>query len=161
MAAEAFGADRTWFLVNGTSGGIHAAVMAACTTGAEFSRRTNAALRHRSGGGSNGGSNNGSNGAGLGGRGGEGSGHSCYGAGSGHSDSSKSSSGSSGGMRPWGGGVPTLIAARNCHLAAVSAMTLAGDISCISSFLLRSKPRPASVSSYFPTITTPTHTTWG
>lgn len=30
LAAEAFGADDTWFLVNGTSVGIHAAVLATC-----------------------------------------------------------------------------------------------------------------------------------
>ncbi|KAG2484609.1 hypothetical protein HYH03_016563 [Edaphochlamys debaryana] len=30
LAAEAFGADVTWFLVNGCSGGIHAAVVAVC-----------------------------------------------------------------------------------------------------------------------------------
>jgi arginine/lysine/ornithine decarboxylase len=29
LAARAFGADRTWFLVNGTSCGLHAAVLAA------------------------------------------------------------------------------------------------------------------------------------
>jgi hypothetical protein len=29
LAAEAFGARRTWFLVNGSSGGLHAAVLAA------------------------------------------------------------------------------------------------------------------------------------
>lgn len=32
LAASAFGADQTWFLVNGTSGGLHAAIMAACGT---------------------------------------------------------------------------------------------------------------------------------
>ena len=31
LAAKAFGADQTWFLVNGTSGGIHAAVFATCS----------------------------------------------------------------------------------------------------------------------------------
>lgn len=30
LAAAAFGADQTWFLVNGTTVGIHAAVMATC-----------------------------------------------------------------------------------------------------------------------------------
>lgn len=30
LAAKAFGADHTWFLVNGTSVGIHAAVLATC-----------------------------------------------------------------------------------------------------------------------------------
>ncbi|DBB03667.1 TPA: hypothetical protein ACH3X3_010994 [Trebouxia sp. C0006] len=33
LAATAFGADQTWFLVNGTSVGIHAAVMATCGPG--------------------------------------------------------------------------------------------------------------------------------
>jgi hypothetical protein len=33
LAAELFGADHTWFLVNGCSGGIHAAVMATCGPG--------------------------------------------------------------------------------------------------------------------------------
>jgi hypothetical protein len=33
LAAELFGADQTWFLVNGCSGGIHAAVMATCGPG--------------------------------------------------------------------------------------------------------------------------------
>ncbi len=69
LAAAAFGTDRTWFLVNGTSCGIHAAVMAACSGG--------------SGGGT--------------------------------------ASSTTGGRCS-----STLIAARNCHLAAVSAMTLAG-----------------------------------
>lgn len=30
MAAKAFGAEETWFLVNGTSVGIHAAALATC-----------------------------------------------------------------------------------------------------------------------------------
>ena len=30
LAAKAFGADHSWFLVNGTSVGIHAAVLATC-----------------------------------------------------------------------------------------------------------------------------------
>jgi arginine/lysine/ornithine decarboxylase len=30
LAAQAWGADSTWFLVNGSTGGIHAAVMACC-----------------------------------------------------------------------------------------------------------------------------------
>ena len=34
LAAEAFGADRTWFLVNGCSSGIHAGVMACAGPGA-------------------------------------------------------------------------------------------------------------------------------
>ena len=54
LAADAFGADRTWFVVNGTTAGIQAAVLSACGPG------------------------------------------------------------------------DTLIAARNCHLSAVSAMALAG-----------------------------------
>ncbi|KAK3279166.1 hypothetical protein CYMTET_12940 [Cymbomonas tetramitiformis] len=33
LAAEAFGAERTWFLVNGTTVGIHAAFMATCRPG--------------------------------------------------------------------------------------------------------------------------------
>ncbi|KAA6423748.1 MAG: hypothetical protein FRX49_06319, partial [Trebouxia sp. A1-2] len=33
LAATTFGADQTWFLVNGTSVGIHAAVMATCRPG--------------------------------------------------------------------------------------------------------------------------------
>lgn len=33
LAAEAFGAHCTWFLVNGTTTGIHAAVMATCGPG--------------------------------------------------------------------------------------------------------------------------------
>ena len=33
LAATSFGADQTWFLVNGTSVGIHAAVMATCGPG--------------------------------------------------------------------------------------------------------------------------------
>ena len=33
LAARAFGADMTWFLVNGTTVGIQAAVMATCTPG--------------------------------------------------------------------------------------------------------------------------------
>ena len=32
-AATAFGADQTWFLVNGCSVGIHAAIMASCSPG--------------------------------------------------------------------------------------------------------------------------------
>lgn len=30
LAAETFGADQTWFLVNGCSVGVHAAIMATC-----------------------------------------------------------------------------------------------------------------------------------
>lgn len=30
LAAKAFGADQTWFLINGTSVGIHGAVLATC-----------------------------------------------------------------------------------------------------------------------------------
>lgn len=59
LAADAFGADRTWFLVNGTTAGIHAAVLAACSPGG------------------------------------------------------------------------TLIAARNCHLSAVSAMVLSGALAAV------------------------------
>ena len=70
LAATAFGTDRTWFLVNGTSCGIHAAIMAACSGGS-------------TGGGT-----------------------------------VSSATGRSGGS--------TLIVARNCHFAAVSAMTIAG-----------------------------------
>jgi arginine decarboxylase len=33
LAAEAFGAGRTWFLVNGTTVGVHACVLAACAPG--------------------------------------------------------------------------------------------------------------------------------
>lgn len=33
LAAAAFGADRTWFLVNGSTGGVHASVMATCRPG--------------------------------------------------------------------------------------------------------------------------------
>jgi len=33
LAAAAFGAEQTWFLVNGTTSGLHAAVMAACGPG--------------------------------------------------------------------------------------------------------------------------------
>lgn len=33
LAARAFGADTTWFLVNGTTVGIQAAVMATCSPG--------------------------------------------------------------------------------------------------------------------------------
>jgi arginine decarboxylase len=33
LAAEAFGAERTWFLVNGSTGGIIAAILATCRTG--------------------------------------------------------------------------------------------------------------------------------
>jgi arginine decarboxylase len=33
LAAEAFGADRTWFLVNGSTGGIVAAILAVCAPG--------------------------------------------------------------------------------------------------------------------------------
>ena len=33
LAAELFSADHTWFLVNGCSVGIHAAVMATCKPG--------------------------------------------------------------------------------------------------------------------------------
>lgn len=33
LAAEAFGADRTWFLVNGSTCGVIAAIMATCRTG--------------------------------------------------------------------------------------------------------------------------------
>jgi len=33
LAAEAFGADRTWFLVNGSTVGIHAAVLSTCKPG--------------------------------------------------------------------------------------------------------------------------------
>ena len=33
LAAAAFGATQTWFLVNGTSAGIHAAIMATCGPG--------------------------------------------------------------------------------------------------------------------------------
>lgn len=33
LAAEAFGADRTWFLVNGSSCGVMAAMLATCNTG--------------------------------------------------------------------------------------------------------------------------------
>lgn len=35
LAAEAFGADHTWFLVNGCSVGIHASVMAVTRTGSD------------------------------------------------------------------------------------------------------------------------------
>ncbi|MDR3120861.1 MAG: hypothetical protein LBU58_05960, partial [Clostridiales bacterium] len=33
LAAEAFGAGRTWFLVNGSSGGVHAMILANCAPG--------------------------------------------------------------------------------------------------------------------------------
>ncbi len=33
LAAEAFGADRTWFLVNGSTGGVMAAILATCQPG--------------------------------------------------------------------------------------------------------------------------------
>lgn len=33
LAAAAFGADRTWFLVNGSACGVQAAVMATCKPG--------------------------------------------------------------------------------------------------------------------------------
>ena len=33
LAAGAFGADKTWFLVNGTTVGIHAAILATCQPG--------------------------------------------------------------------------------------------------------------------------------
>ena len=33
LAARAYGADRSYFLVNGTTGGIHAMILAACNPG--------------------------------------------------------------------------------------------------------------------------------
>ena len=36
LAAEAFGADRTWFLVNGSSCGVMAAILATCAPGAKI-----------------------------------------------------------------------------------------------------------------------------
>jgi len=47
-AAEVFGAASTFFLVNGSSGGIHAAVMAACPPGATllFPRNAHSSVHH-------------------------------------------------------------------------------------------------------------------
>ncbi|GFR43984.1 hypothetical protein Agub_g5129, partial [Astrephomene gubernaculifera] len=61
LAAEAFGADQTWFLVNGCSVGIHAAVMAVTTAAA-------AAMTSSSSG--SGGGSGGDGGVGRGGAGG-------------------------------------------------------------------------------------------
>eukprot|EP00891_Asterochloris_glomerata_P003714 jgi/Astpho2/3714/fgenesh1_pg.00060_%23_31_t len=41
LAAAAFGADRTWFLVNGTTVGVHAAVMATCRPGSRLALARN------------------------------------------------------------------------------------------------------------------------
>ena len=44
LAADAWGADASWFLVNGTTGGIHAAVMATCGPGQALVLARNAHL---------------------------------------------------------------------------------------------------------------------
>jgi len=44
LAARAFGAESTWFLVNGCSVGVHAAVMAACRPGGRVALARNCHL---------------------------------------------------------------------------------------------------------------------
>ncbi|GLC76405.1 hypothetical protein PLESTF_001777200 [Pleodorina starrii] len=113
LAAEVFGADHTWFLVNGCSVGIHAAVMAVTAAAAETAEAAAAAEAA----------------VGAVGLRSEATGPSSSSSRSKDSDSARSGGArSSGGARTGvsGGGGVTLVVARNCHSSAFSAMVLAG-----------------------------------
>ncbi|GLC55524.1 hypothetical protein PLESTB_000996900 [Pleodorina starrii] len=113
LAAEVFGADHTWFLVNGCSVGIHAAVMAVTAAAAETAEAAAAAEAA----------------VGAVGLRSEATGPSSSSSRSKDSDSARSGGArSSGDARTGvsGGGGVTLVVARNCHSSAFSAMVLAG-----------------------------------
>eukprot|EP00198_Chlamydomonas_reinhardtii_P010422 XP_001699759.1 lysine decarboxylase [Chlamydomonas reinhardtii] len=99
LAAQAFGADRTWFLVNGCSAGIHAAVMAVAGPGAGRARRRRQQVQHPQDMDNT----------------------------SGSADGQTTTSDAGGqGAEPASEKPGVLLVARNCHLSVFSALVLSG-----------------------------------
>ncbi|KAG2436379.1 hypothetical protein HXX76_006686 [Chlamydomonas incerta] len=100
LAAQAFGSDRTWFLVNGCSAGIHAAVMAVAGRGGSAQRHRRRIQQRQHG--------------------------ECAASESGDGAHTSSNAAGNGAVASAPGEPGVLLVARNCHLSVFSALVLSG-----------------------------------